>query len=33
MESYCLLEFFMFSSNIGVLRGRNWDRNSSMNAA
>jgi hypothetical protein len=32
METYCVLEFFMFFHNIGVLRGTNWDRNTSMNA-
>jgi len=33
METYCVLVLFMFFSNIGVLRGTNWVRNTSMNAA
>jgi len=33
METYCVLEFFMFFSNTCVLRGTNLDRNTSLNAA
>jgi len=32
METYCVLEFFMFFHSIGVLRGTNWVGNTSMNA-
>ena len=33
METYYLLEFFMFFNDISVLRGTDWDRNTSLNAA